>query len=297
MKKETILVTGGSGSLGTSLRNFSPAEDFTILAPPSSELNVTNYSQCADALRDNGVSVIIHSAAMTDWEACQKNPLVALAVNTVGTFNMARVAKENNVHLIVISSDAVFPGKLNVGGYNEHDTPNNPTSFYGVTKLAAELAARQNIMESLLLIVRLGWLFGPNPEKDNKFVGRIVRKLAQGETRIKAVHDKVGTLTYSLHAAEKIFSFVKNRISGCRHVVNGGIASRSEIAQYVVKLWKPDAEVESVSSTAFPSAVVRPDYAVLSSAYHDSSLPDWQTAMDHYHQRYPLSEFLGTSSL
>lgn len=292
MSEEAILITGGSGSLGTSiLEVFHDKNDLSskILAPSSSELDVTNLESTIDYLASAGQSVvsIIHAAATTDWEKADSDPDQAFRVNALGTMNMAKASLEHGAKFVYISTDAVFTGLYKDGGYTENDTPFNPVSIYGITKLAGEYLAASIIPN--LIIARLGWLFGPNPSKDTKFVGKILGQLASGTHDILAVSDKVGSPTYTRDAATRILELTNSNFRGIIHIVNAGIASRHEVAEEVARTWQTNAKVSSVTSSRFPSPVRRPDFSGLSTVYEP--LRPWKDALKEYQSKYPLSRF------
>lgn len=292
MTNKDILLTGGSGSLGTSILEVfheNNESNSIVLAPSSSELDVTNLDSIKAYLASAGQSVvsIIHAAATTDWEKADSDPDQAFRVNALGTMNMAKASLEHGAKFVYISTDAVFPGLNKDGGYTENDTPLNPVSIYGITKLAGEYIAASIIPN--LIIARLGWLFGPNPSKDIKFVGKILGQLANGTHDILAVSDKVGSPTYTLDAATRILELTSSDFRGVIHIVNAGIASRHEVAEEVNSTWKTNANVSPVPSSRFPSPVRRPDFSGLSTVY--KPLRPWKDALIDYRSKYPLSRF------
>lgn len=284
MSKEQLLITGASGSLGTAFQQT--AEGRLLLTPSHQEFDITNYDACKEFAHGQVFDVIIHTAAMTNWETCHINPEVAFRVNTFGTLNMARIAKEKGVPIVVIGTDGVFDGKGKVGGYTESDPPHLPVSVYGVTKLAGEHLVMQ-VVQPDYLIARTGWLFGPNPKKDQKFVGAMVRQIAQGKHILKAVYDKTGSPSYAMHVARKVYELIDRGTFGVRHVVNTGEATRLDVTEEIVRLWGSGIKIEGVSSTIFPTPVRRPDNVFMSTDYDDARLPSWQEALFEYHQMHP----------
>lgn len=283
--KGELLITGAHGTLGKAIRTNQRASDFEIHTPTRQELDITNYDSVQAYAGDNTMDVVLHMAAGTNWEQLHADPVQAMNVNAIGTLNMARLAKERNARLIVISTDAVFPGTMRKSPYTERSKTGNPVSVYGVSKLAGEYLARQ--VHPDVLIARLGWLFGPTPQTDVKFVGAVLRRIAQGNTQIKAVVDKFGSPTYAVHAAEKIFHYIDSGTTGTRHVVNQGSASRFDVAEQIIAQWQAPVTLEGVPDSAFPSPVTRPDYSVMTTLYPDALLPDWREALREYYEQYP----------
>lgn len=284
-----VLLTGASGALGHAFLPWLEKSDLDFETPSHQEFDITDFAACERYIEGRQVDILLHAAAIADWTQCQRNPVEAAEVNTLGAINMARLASSHRARLVMISTDAVFPGHFLEGGYKESDEVGSPTSVYGITKLVGEWCAAQ-ISDPNYLVTRIGWMFGPTPDQDKKFVGAILRQIAQENRHLRAVNDKTGSPTYATQAAEKILHLITQDSRGIRHIANTGEATRYDLACKIVELWCPESSVESVSSEAFPSDVVNPDYSVLVSEYEEVRLPTWQEALGEYHDLYPKAD-------
>lgn len=179
----SVLVTGGSGTLGTALRALRPE----WLYPFSWQFNVLDRR--LDVPRPD---VILHAAAYTDV-ARAEGPDRALceAVNVTGTANVASLG----IPIIYVSTEYVFYGET--GMYREEDTP-APRNWYSETKCRGEAAVRAAPSS---LVVRL--LFKPEPfphpracvdqwtSGDNvSAIAPLLIRVVEGRTRF-ARHDTV----------------------------------------------------------------------------------------------------------
>lgn len=131
-----ILLTGGSGRLGTELRALLPG----IFAPTSAEMNLTDRSAVMAVIERERPDVIVHTAAYTNVGRAEQDRVAAWNANVVGTRNVAAAANAVGAKLVHISTDYVFSG--DEGGYREDDTPGPVVNYYSLTKLVAEEAAR-----------------------------------------------------------------------------------------------------------------------------------------------------------
>jgi dTDP-4-dehydrorhamnose reductase len=105
--------------------------------------------------------VVVHCAAATDLDRCERDPAWAQRLNVEMTAAVAAASSDHGASLISISTDAVFDGTD--GPYDEEAKP-NPLSAYGKTKLAGEQAALSAAPGSLVVRTNLfGWSLGPNP--------------------------------------------------------------------------------------------------------------------------------------
>ena len=130
-----ILLTGGSGLLGTELLRLQP----DLVAPSRDELDVTDavaVEACVSSLRPD---VILHAAAVTDNRVIEANPVSALDVNIQGTVNLAKACLGTRTRLVFLSTDYVYKGDH--GDYAETSEV-LPSNLYAWTKLAGEAAVR-----------------------------------------------------------------------------------------------------------------------------------------------------------
>ena len=131
-----LLLTGGSGRLGSELRDLLPG----LVAPSSSEMNITDLDSVLAFTRRERPDVIVHAAAYTNVSGAETDRHKCWAVNVIGTRHMALAANQVGAKLVHISTDYVFDGEQ--GNYRESDTPGPAVNYYSLTKLVAEEAAR-----------------------------------------------------------------------------------------------------------------------------------------------------------
>lgn len=148
----TLLLTGGSGRLGTALQALLPG----LHAPPRAALDITHPEQVVATIRAARPRMVVHAAALTDVTRCESDRALAWQINVDGTRAVAHACHDTGAALIHISTDYVFSG--DTGHYCEDDPPGPPVNWYGVTKLAAESAAR---LAGHSLIIRTS--FRPRP--------------------------------------------------------------------------------------------------------------------------------------
>jgi len=107
-----VLVTGGDGQVGRALRSLLPSARYAA----RDELDVTDRARTNDAIA--GVDVVVHLAAMTDVDRCEREPHLAEQVNGAGSRNVAEAAGAAGARVIGVSSDYVFDGTA-PGEYTE----------------------------------------------------------------------------------------------------------------------------------------------------------------------------------
>lgn len=134
---DRILVTGGSGLLGTQLKKILPNAEF----PTSSQFDITDINKMEQYLKGKYFNKLIHCAAATSPPKIDQDPIKGLEINIVGTANIVKICKKNNIKLIYISTDYVYDGTKYGGKYSEKD-PVNPVNKYSWSKLGGECAVR-----------------------------------------------------------------------------------------------------------------------------------------------------------
>jgi dTDP-4-dehydrorhamnose reductase len=141
-----ILVTGASGLLGSNIMMHIQSQNEEAAAIYNSKLISFKNIQCIKANLTNNEEIkkiinllepdhIIHCAALTDVDRCEKYPSDAFKINTDATRFIAEAAYGINASLFYISTDSVFDGKN--GDYQELDCP-NPVNIYAKSKLQGE---------------------------------------------------------------------------------------------------------------------------------------------------------------
>jgi dTDP-4-dehydrorhamnose reductase len=272
-----ILLTGGSGSLGSNIIKIRR----DILAPSHSELDITNIEQCKTYIEENKPKLIIHSAALTDLDYCENNKFEAFNVNAIGTKNLTELAKKYDIHLIYISTHAIF-GQESAAGISEEDLILPPKNTYALSKLAAELFVR-SLPSKQYLIVRLGWMLDSEAKRDKKFIGKVLNNIINNNAKeVNIVSDTLGSLSYALDVAEKILEYIDSKTTGVRHLVNTGAVSRYELIDYIVAKTNMNCLLNKVESSSFPRSVVLPKDSVLTTKYKGSKLRSWQAALDDF---------------
>ncbi|EOW2597693.1 UDP-N-acetylglucosamine 4,6-dehydratase family protein [Enterococcus hirae] len=168
-KGKTILVTGGTGSIGSeivrqllkyepkAIRIYSRGEEKQFYMQQELS-NHTNLRFLIGDIRDSqridyacrDVDIIFHAAAMKHVPASEYNPMEAVKTNVMGTQNVIDAAIKNNVkHFVGISTDKVV----------------SPTNTMGATKLLSEkliISANQykGKTETIFSCVRFGNVMG-----------------------------------------------------------------------------------------------------------------------------------------
>ena len=219
----------------------------TDIVPGYETLDVTDERGVSGAIQRARADVVLHLAAATDVDRCEKEPGWAHRANAVGTENVVRACRENGALLVYVSTGAVFSGEKEEP-YIEGDQP-GPVNVYARAKLEGERAVSAL---ANAYIVRAGWMMGGG-ERDTKFVGKMAELIASGRTPLRAVADTRGTPTYARDLLGVILRLLETGAFGLYHAGNAGVCSRYDMALAIRDaLGRPEIVVEPVDSSAFP---------------------------------------------
>jgi dTDP-4-dehydrorhamnose reductase len=225
--------------------------------------------------------VVIHGAAYTDVDGCERDPERADLINHLGAANVAEAARANGAWLIAIGTDFVFSGSN--APYAE-DAQADPISAYGASKLAGEqvvLAA-----DPSFAVARPSWVFGGA----GKHFPRTVLTMVRDRGGMQVVDDETSCPTFAGDLAKALVQLIPKRPSGILHLTNEGGVDRCTFAQAVVQAAGGDpATIVPITTEAFlakyPLPARRPpDSTMQNTLARDMgvTLPDWRDAVDRY---------------
>jgi dTDP-4-dehydrorhamnose reductase len=269
-----ILITGANGQLGAELmRELAGRADVVGGVRPEFDIAAPD---CAARVASVGPAWVLHAAAATDVDGCERDPASAMAVNAEGTRRVAEGCRRAQARMLYVSTDFVFDGSK-ASPYTETDTP-APLSVYGHSKLAGENAVRE--VAPRWAIVRTAWLFGAH---GRNFVKTILDKAAAGET-LRVVDDQVGSPTYARDLAAALGRLVRRDLAGVYHLTNGGVCSWYEFAREIIRQSGLDGvRVLPIGSHELGRAARRPAYSALANAAWEAAgeprLRPWPEAL------------------
>jgi nucleoside-diphosphate-sugar epimerase len=176
--------TGGAGFIGSNIVESLLEDGLDVISiddySAGKERNLTDLKEKfgnqlvmanvditnKDALKKyfDGVDVVFHQAC-SKMTVCLINPHRDLEVNAGGTFNLLELARDNNVKKFVhVSTGSVY----GIAQYfpTDENHPLNPTSYYGVSKLAGEKYVRAfaHLYDMNTSMLRYYHVYGPKQD-------------------------------------------------------------------------------------------------------------------------------------
>ena len=146
--KNLILVTGGQGRFAKVLKKNN--KFLKLYFATKKECDILNIKSLEKIIKKLKPKMILHCAGLSrPMNIHQKNIERSIDLNIVGTANVVKVCKKNNIKIIYFSTGYVYEGKK--GNYSEID-PVKPFNNYGLSKLGGECSV---MMYKNSLILRI----------------------------------------------------------------------------------------------------------------------------------------------
>lgn len=245
MSKLNVLVTGGSGFLGSaivrelldknpvletsSITLFDLREPDGIVDP---KVNFVKGDVCDPrALSDacKGIDLVIHSAAIVDWGTHPESEVYA--VNVTGTENVIRACREQGVRFLVFTSslDAIYTGRPMVNIDETVPFPTvHPNMYCRSKELAERAVAGANSGSLKTVIIRPSDIYG---EGDPYHIGSLVGMarggfyVRLGDGKTKSQHTYVGNVSHAHLLAAKALMNDRGEVAGNAYFITDGPGS------------------------------------------------------------------------
>ncbi len=257
MKMKKLVITGSTGMLGSNLA-MAARDKFEVYGLDLEVLNqgiknqvkvdLVDAAQVDKVIKDIAPDYIVHCAAMTNVDACEKETSQARTVNAAATENLVKAAGPG-VKFIYISTASVFDGET--GGYTENDSP-SPVNHYARTKLEGERFVEMCADHVIIRTDIIGW----NLVRGRSFVEWIFSSLSQGE-KIKMFTDVIFTPITVNTLSECILELLENSFTGRINMGVAGAISKYDFGIKFADIFGLDRSLISASTLAACSLTAR----------------------------------------
>jgi dTDP-4-dehydrorhamnose reductase len=276
-----IVLIGKNGQLGSDcLQVFS--RKFDLVALGSKELDITDGNLVEEMVRCLHPEVVINCAAYTKVDACEQERELAYRINVTGVRELATSLARHGGKLLHISTDYVFDGKKPVPEpYLEEDAV-AALSYYGQTKVEAELVVRQELQD--YIIVRTAWLYGRHGHNFLKTMLRLA--LNDPVPPIKVVNDQFGSPTWSYRLAEQLAKIIEMDGQGIYHVTSEGYATWFEVACSFLTGMGIAHQIKPCMTAEYPTPARRPKNSILENHHLKTQginlMRSWQNDLEKF---------------
>ncbi|MEN9699588.1 MAG: hypothetical protein RLZZ301_786 [Bacteroidota bacterium] len=237
-----LLITGSNGLLGQKLIDLCLKKQLDFIATSSGEnryskcpaeryqtLDITDEAAVRTVIAHANASHVIHTAAMTNVDACELNPEACDLVNRQAVRSLARVCAELGIHFQLLSTDFVFDGQN--GPYSETDIP-NPLSVYARSKVEAEriVQAESNLSYS---IVRTIIVYGEGENLSRSNIVLWAREALQNGSELRIIDDQFRAPTWAADLAWACLRICEINQTGIFHICGPETMSVYQIVERI----------------------------------------------------------------
>ncbi len=280
VKPKRVLITGANGQLGRALQELYTDADLV----DRDSLDISS-DEVFTARRWKDYGLIINAAAYTAVDAAEtaEGRVESWKANSSAVAKLAKIAIENGLTLVHISSDYVFDGTQEI---HTEDEPFSPLSVYGQSKASGDTVA-STVPNHYIL--RTSWVMG----QGNNFV-KTMKSLADKGIKPSVVNDQIGRPTFTEDLAAGIKHLVDVKAEpGTYNLTNEGKStSWSDLAKLTYELNGHSAdEVTGVTTEEYyqgkDNIAPRPLNSTLDLTKIKSTgfePRDWREALDEYWQ-------------
>lgn len=263
-----ILITGSNGLLGQKVVDLCLSKGLPFLATSSGE---NRYSKCPEtqyqtlditdeanikAVFDQYLPThIIHTAAMTNVDACEAQPEACDLVNRQAVYMLARASQAIRAHFQLLSTDFVFDGEA--GPYKETDQP-NPLSVYARSKYEAEHLL-EDIVDLNYSIVRTIIVYGQGEQLSRSNLILWAKEALQEGKPLNIVDDQFRAPTWADDLAWACVRICELDQTGIFHISGPETISIYDIVLRVAAYYQlPTDQITRLKSNTLNQAAKRP---------------------------------------
>ncbi len=301
MSKQTILLTGAAGFIGSTLLekiidkySIVAVDDFNDFYNPNLKqenidpflshknitlykIDITNFQDLAQIFQNHHIDKIVHLAARAGIRPSIQNPLIYQQVNVGGTLNLLELAKLHAIrHFIYASSSSVYGNQTKIP-FSEIDPVNEPISPYAASKKSAEMFCHvyANLYKIKTTCLRFFTVYGPKGRPDmapylfTKAIinGDTIKQFGDGSTKrdYTYIDDIVEGVA---KAIEKPFDF---------EIINLGNNKPVSLKEFIATIEKVSDKKANIQVLPMQAGDVEKTYADISKA---KKLLDWEPQTD-----------------
>lgn len=253
-----ILVLGGTGQLGQCLSKVASQRNITSITFADEIVgNILDIDVLEKLFSAEKPTHVINCAAYTAVDKAEDEVELSRKINRDGAENIAKLCVKYNSTLVHISTDFIFEG--NIPSLLNEESPAEPISVYGLTKLEGE----QAIIDILdqYYIVRTAWLYS---EFANNFMKTMI-KLGTDRDSLGIIADQIGTPTYGVDLAGALLDIIasEKEAYGIYHYSNEGAVSWYDFAQAIFEVGNISVAVKPLKTSEYPTKAIRPAFSVM----------------------------------
>ncbi|HOS48061.1 MAG TPA: SDR family oxidoreductase [Bacteroidia bacterium] len=268
MSKLKILITGSNGLLGQKLvYGLRNNEQVELIATARGEnrvfektgyayesMDLTDADTVKSILEKHRPDCIIHTAAMTNVDACELDPAACELQNVTAVKNLLVGCKSFAPHFIDISTDFVFNGEA--GPYSEEDEV-DPLSIYARSKVEAEKLVMHSGLKWAILRTMIIYGVTDDVQRSNVIIWT-KNSIEQGK-EITVITDQFRGPTLAEDLADACIQAALRKAEGIYHVSGREVMPIIDISLAVAEYFGLDKSfIKPITTAALNQPAKRP---------------------------------------
>jgi dTDP-4-dehydrorhamnose reductase len=200
---------------------------------------------------------IIHTAAMTNVDACETERELCWKLNVTAVENIVNAIAQHspNTHLVHLSTDFIFDGEKGTE-YTEEDKP-NPLSYYALSKWEGEKVVQASTISWAIARTIIVYGIVDNMSRSNVILWA-KDALTKGQ-KINVVDDQFRSPTLAEDLADGCIRIADQKAKGIYNLSGKETMSIFELVNRVANFWKLDkALINPSKSDTLNQAAKRP---------------------------------------
>jgi UDP-glucose 4-epimerase len=251
MNKEKILITGGSGFVGTNIISELSTDTYDIysldIEEPKKIIEKIKYinmdirsEDIQSLLKKINPEIIVHLAAQASVAISSRDPILDNDINLNGSLNLFLNTINSSLNkFIFFSTGGAIYGEEIGKKFNENDLP-RPLSPYGISKFNFEnylnYFSSKRISKSEITILRPGNIYGPwqNPDGEAGVISIFAKKMLNNENiSIFGSGDEYRDYVYVDDVIDFIFKTINLNVTGTYNLASGISTKTIEIFENI----------------------------------------------------------------
>jgi UDP-glucose 4-epimerase len=259
-----ILITGGAGFIGSQLCEKCTKEGHTVLCLDNvmkeNLMNIRllldhrNFKLIEGDIRDSDllgkimrdIDVVVHLAAQIPEDKNIDNPFLCFDINARGSLNLLNAAYINSVDKFIYASTmSVYsepPEYLPV----DENHPVQPSTIYGVTKLAGELCCNLYSQAMNIVVLRYSGAYGRGERKSKAIATFINQALSNRPITIYGDGTQSTDHVYVKDIVQATLLALEKNKPGTYNIGGGEEISARDLAKRVINFTGSKSEIVMV---------------------------------------------------
>ncbi len=213
-------------------------------------MDLFNVNLVYNFCKKNKIDTIIHAAAITNIEDCQKNQKKCFKINVILTKLLSKICYINKIKFIFISTDQIFNRNIS---FKSELLKRNPCNYYGYSKSVAEKETLINNKDSM--VIRTNF-YGYGTKYRKSFSDWIIFNLNK-KNKINVFDDVYFNPLYLKNLNIYLVNLIKLKSKGIFNLVSDEKLSKYEFAIKIASVFKLDKRLIIKSYFLFNNKLVK----------------------------------------